>query len=649
MQAFLPDWWIINARALWPWVHSPLVDGWLLARWLAQSLLFSSLVFLADLLAGSAMLRFLGRSLPPALRAATALALGSGLGGFVIFWFGMAGRLASYTPLAVTAALGVAAAALIHRRCEWRWTFCFVRTLVIPRQHWPVVIVLAILFAFPFLMHLMDLVMPVTEFDSTLYHMQAAKHYRVTQSLAYHGGIRYNAHPQLSVLLFLRHWAILGDDALAKLQNLEFALMILLVVIYVARELRWKAGWISGVLFMAASPSLTWISKVEYGDLALCAYVAVTGAILFHHLRRRADLIVPAGLVLGCAASTKLQGHVVAACVGFGFVAASVLRRDRLVVITRAVIVLGIAITLCCGGWWLRSWTATGSPAYPFFVNHHPDVAAMFRNDSAYGLGRDWRAFLLIPWHMLVGPPEAFADAFIFGVPGLILLAAAAAAGLRFRRPPPPEILFLAATIAVYLAFWFSTSQVMRYLASVLPLAAMLFLWFLIRAGASRRLPLWAALPLAVFALHATILTSTEFRRGILPAVTHAQRQQALAAVLPYYQVVRELNRRAAPTDKTYLLFCEEAKYYTRTRTWGDWYGEQSYAWIAGDTRSAADIVSRLRAAGFRWILVARDRARQGAFLFSWEFAKSPFADPAAEFPGVRTVYSDRYFAVFEL
>ncbi|MEK7752050.1 MAG: hypothetical protein AAB654_09055, partial [Acidobacteriota bacterium] len=569
--------------------------------------------------------------------------------GLALFWLGMAGWLTPRAPLVVTAGFGLAGAAVLCRLRGWRRTFAFLSAFAVPRRHRPAALLFALLLAVPGLFLLVDLVMPVMEFDSTLYHMMSARMYRETQAVPYQGSLRYNAHPHLSVLLLLRHWSILGDDALAKLVNLEYALMLLLALVYAAREFGWKTGWIPGVLFVLTSPLLSFVARAEYSDLPLAAYTTVAGCLLFHQVRRRTPAGVAAGLALGFAASVKLQGHVLAACLLFGFVAASLAARRNLPAAARTLVVAGLLVALVCGGWWLRSWASTGSPVYPFFIQGHPDVAGMLQNDSNYGRGRGLAAFLLIPWHMIVGPPKTFADPFVFGPAGLLLAASAVVAGVRIRKVPPPEIVLLVCTLAVYLPFWFFTSQVMRYLVSLLPLAGVLFLWLLAISGIPRRVPLFVALVLGIFPLVNTGLTSTVFRYGVLPGVTHAGQKQVLAATEMAYSVLGELNRHAGRQDQTYLLFCENCKYYAITRTWGDWYGDRSYAWLQQGTRSAADVVGKLKAAGFRWVFVNRDRARAGASIFGWDFSQSPFVQPDRELPGARTLYSDRHFAVFQL
>lgn len=653
MELLHAAWWSENLKGLWTLLRSPQVDGWLLIRWLTQNLLLAGWIFMADMAAGLALLRGWAPRMPLCLKWAAGLALGSGFQAVALFWIGFAGGLRHWVPgmatgLAGAVGLWMLALPAVTRKSgrptpawrrgkgSWGW-----RSLALA--------VLAFLVLFPAALHVCDLSTPVVEFDSLLYHMRSAQQYLKTHSLAYHGELRYNAHPQLNVLLLIRSWTVLGDDAAAKFQNLEFTLMLLFVVFYAAQELRWTSGWILAASFVFSSPLLWWVSKVEYADLALAGYAAVGIAALFHWLRNGESVVVPAGLALGFAASVKLMGHVVAACIGLAFLLALAVRRTSVSRMARSAAALaGLASAVCCG-WWLRSWMHTGSPVYPFFVKGHPDVAQLFHNDAAYGLGRDAIAFLLLPWRMMVGPPQAFADAFEFGPAGLVLVAALAIGMVRIRKTPPPEILFLALIIAIYVPVWFLTSQVMRYLLWLLAPGSILLIWVVKTVHGERWLAPTAAMLLTSYALYAAVLTSTMRRYEIPPAVTTAGRRQALAAALPYYPVLRELNRLAAPGDKTYLLFCEEYKYYLDTPAWGDWFGDLSYRWLSQNVSVADDIPQKLRKLGFRWMVVERERARRASSWFGKGLNGSLLLKPYADLPGAHTVYSDRTLAVFRL
>ncbi len=181
-----------------------------------------------------------------------------------------------------------------------------------------------------------------------------------------------------------------------------------------------------------------------------------------------------------------------------------------------------------------------------------------------------------------------------------------------------------------------------------LSMMAILFLWLLIQAGLSRRTGALASV-LLVAAVPSALLASTLFRRGVLPAVTYAAADQARAAALPYYHVLRALNSRASPADTTYLLFCEDYRYYLDTAARGDWYGELSYPQLARGVASEAQLVARLKDAGIRWVVVARDRARTHQLLFDWDFSHSGLVRQEVEIPGARVLYSDRRFGVYQL
>ena len=81
---------------------------------------------------------------------------------------------------------------------------------------------LLLLFAPLLTLQELDLQMPVLEGDSMLYHMASARWYGEHHALTYHPGIRFNAQPQQTVMLYLRHWLITGEETQLKLINWEY-------------------------------------------------------------------------------------------------------------------------------------------------------------------------------------------------------------------------------------------------------------------------------------------------------------------------------------------------------------------------------------------------------------------------------------------
>ena len=291
------------------------------------------------------------------------------------------------------------------------------------------------------MLHLFDLLHPVIAFDSANYHMAAAKIYRETATLSFLDGVRFNAQPHLSVLLYLRHWLLWDEDFAAKLVNLEFELILLLTLVYAAREVRWRDGWILGVLFLAAMPALAGIASVEYAELSVAAFAAAGCAVLFHQVRRagppgHSRLWVIAGVLFGLAAAAKHTGAALFACAIVGYVAARVLSRSLKAECFRSVGVLGLAGFLPVSIWWARSWIYTGTPFYPFWQTlHYPegpappyDLGAVYRVD--HSLGGIAQTF----FGLVRGSKDAFQDPAAFGIALSLLLVVAASAPPGFRE-----------------------------------------------------------------------------------------------------------------------------------------------------------------------------------------------------------------------
>jgi hypothetical protein len=217
------------------------------------------------------------------------------------------------------------------------------------------------------------------------------------------------------------------------------------------------------------------------------------------------------------------------------------------------------------------------------------------------------------------------------------------------RRRWPPEAVLLIATAGLFTVFWFWTGQQMRYLSSLLPLVAPLFVWALASLGAGRRVAVLLVLVLGFFAARGALETSASCRLGFPPPIRHADREILLASVFPYYRAARALNRAAAPADRTYLLFSEECRFHVRGVSYGDWFGDLGYGWLARDIHGLDQLLARLRRSGFLYLLVAHSRAAGQHALFGDWFAMSGFAQPYTPVPDAVQVYSDDQFAVFRL
>lgn len=615
----IPPWFSWHLQLLSRSLSAGEWDLWLLARWTVQCVGLALLIALADLLAGSAILAALRVRLPARLRGAAAIAAGAGASATLLLALGLAHRLTFRWVLAATLVSALPGLWMLRSR-RGRW-FVFGPYAALGSWWWIVLAPAALL-------HVWALMMPVMEFDATMYHQASARWYEERRSLEYHPGIRFNAQPHLPVLLFLRHRILFRDDTVVKLVNLTFTVALCFAMAHWARRRRIPAGW--PLAFLGLSPAFVWIAQLDYADFAMTAWFAVAVVLL---LERRPPLVV-AAFVLGCAAASKLQGTMMAGILGLAYLA---YRRDW-----RPVAVLAGGVVAVSLPWWIRSYVHTGSPVAPFLLIDSPEPQYLFELSRQYGAGRDLLALLRLPWNAIVAPPTIFADTFAMGPVLMIALAGGLAC---IRKKPSRETLFLIALFGAYLLFWFRTGQVMRYLAALLPVLAMLFA----STVAALRAPRWALNLFAAGALAVSLLPSPLVRFCALPPVRFEEKEMLLARWLSYYPAARELERAASPGERTYLWFAEESRYYIPTYSIGDWFGPLRYGEIGSYGERPQTIVDRMRRARFRYLLIDRQMAEKRA-LYGEPWLSSGLVRRGGPLPlGLEQLYSDERYVLFRL
>jgi dolichol-phosphate mannosyltransferase len=580
------------------------------ARYVFQSYAGALALLAADLVFGLALLRLIGRRaarLPSVLGAATALTLGSGAAGCGMVLLGMLHAIGRPGAIALSAAMGLFGVVVLTRERAWRSSFAFLRAFRVSPANRKVAWLCGAAMAPVLLIHAMDLLMPVIEYDSGMYHMSAARLYRETGQLTFDPGLRYNAQPHLATLLYLRHWLVMDDDCVVKLANVEFSVILLLAFAAAARELRMRDGWILAAAFFLTSPNVWWTAKIEYLDYAIAAYFAVAAVLLCRQLRVRGSLAIYIGAALAFVSASKFLGMALSAMTALAYVAvAIVVKRDPASRTVRRLLLIGAIVAAVGLPWWVRSWQHTGSPLYPFFApSAAADQQTMMAFNRAFGAGHSPGVFVTIGYWVATMLPYGYGDPYGFG-PGLLLLEGLVVAALVVkRRRPSPAALFAGLAATLYLLFWFTTGQVLRYLVPAMPLFTILFLASIRRLGFDRRLPAAALLLLTLLDGHAALEASTMRKAGEAPPVTYAERRSFLRSVLPYYPAVESLNR-IAPSGRTYLLFTQPARYYLTGPSEGDWFYAYSYPWLFGGGASAEQSLDRLANAGFHYLLADR-------------------------------------------
>lgn len=633
---WFPDWWWPNAQSLWSQVSDPAFQPLLIFRYALQCLLLSLPMALADYLLGRGIVARLSPRLHGPLRRAVELALGMGLAGTGILLFGLFGRLTGKGLVAFTvleALAGVLLARPRMPRLPARYLLAFAPALI---------------FLVPFVS---DLMLPVLDYDSNMYHMASARHYKEVGRIAYQEGIRFNAQPHLSVMLYLRQWWMLGDAGAIKLMNLEYLAILVLLFQWAARRFRVRGGaWVAAALAFG-SPIFGFSIRTEYADLALATWLVCGVALVVRYGRRARPVeLLLAGLVLGLCGATKLQGLVVVACFLFADALLDLVYRRNLMATLQRGLLLG-AGTIAVGlPWWIRSYRHTGSPFAPFLTDS-PDVAALFQVNKGYGVGFDLLSFLRLPWTMISVPPEKFADLFRFGPSCLVLLVLGVVALVVQRRAIDRGTWLALLGSLLFTVSWFRTGQVMRYEACLLPV------WGLLALSALSRLRWRSAWVVALFLpllVYSSVLTSSMVRFGLAPPVTWPETQSTLNAVLPYYRATRALEAVVKPGERVYLWFCDDAKFYVPGVAYGDWFGTYTYGWLGNVNQpnpihDLPTMLGRLKGVGMKYVLVDRERASKGGTIYGGAFLSTGIVKPFVPIPGVQVLFDDGRHIVFRL
>ncbi len=632
--SWFPDWWLPHYQVLLEQLADPGFQPWLIVRYAIQALLTSLPIFAADYVFGLGILRLLKLRLSGMLKHSSALALGTGAAALGIFLFGTFGRLTGKGILAFTIVQAIAGLALA-------WP-----TLTRPR------VKLSALWLLPLVAVLMpDWMMPIIEYDSTMYHMSSARWYMEQHKTLYHEGIRFNAQPHMPVMLYMRQWWLTSDANLIKLVNLEYLAILAGLFAWMARRYRIRWGTLAAFGLVLGSPIFGYITRQEYADLALTSWLSAGVCLLLAHgARNHTPRLLAAGLLLGAAGASKLQGLLVASCFILADTLVHIARPRNIASTIRRGLAVGLPVLAVGLPWWFRGWRYTGSPFYPF-LSDSPDVKALFQVNAGYGVGRDLIAFLSVPWHMITISPERYADLYRFGPSCLILLAVGLLAVTLRRARIDVSTSVVALSSLIFTVLWFRSGQVMRYEACLLPLWALLLLSALRRAGLRHFIAPLLLLPLLVSNI---LLTSNVIRYSVPPPVTWPETQTVLKAVLPYYSATQAASHVIRPNDLVYTWFCDDIRAYTPGKSYGDWFGGYTYTWL-GNVHSGtpltdvARMIARLKQNGFRYIIVDRERAKRGGTIYQGNFLQSGMVKPFTPVPGVETVFDDGRYAVFRL
>lgn len=330
------------------------------------------------------------------------LSLGLGLGGLglVTFGLGVAGWLYQWVFLMLSLGLSVMLwpswQKLYHHRPQFQGS-------------WPSKVIMLYLGLMGSLTLLMAL-LPPTDWDGLLYHLNAPKlfidHQRIVPGIDIHPFY----YPFLSQMQFIYLMLLTGDIAAKLLHVVYGVLLTALIYLLSWRHLHPKAAWPS--LFMLLSmPMVTTLATWAYNDLTLTFYQLVAlYALLWvdgdeSATQNRAWLIL-SGIFTGFAMGLKYTSFICPLILGTVLLWKTtrqvILRSDRFqanlkLYLRLLYFVLPMLIVAC--PWYIKNYFFMGNPVYPFVFGglFWDEFRTAWYQQAGTGIGWNLWAIIQLP------------------------------------------------------------------------------------------------------------------------------------------------------------------------------------------------------------------------------------------------------------
>ena len=522
---------------------------------------------------------------------------------------------------------------------------------------------------------------PPTAKDTLLYHFALPKAYiaaggvvEVPYNIAGYYPLGIELHAVWAMLLGAPIGTRVGEAAAGATLFL-FAPLLTMVVFGWAREHGLDRAWAAtGALLVGWVPTAYDVAASAYVDLALAAYTALAVRAFgcwWTSLDTRHLAWLAVGL--GGALSIKLS----AAFVMLPLALLALLRSLRATpdptgrahstarVAGSAIAAMGLGVVLAAP-WYVRNWSRTGSPVFPFYLGIWPAEAPGWDLErsqlyetlfSLYGATRTPLDHLLAPlWLAVAAQPDR--PEFYDGVLGFaVTFALPLLVWALWTRRLDVGLRLAVLVSACLFIFWLFSSQQLRYLLPALPGLAVAISAAGAELGGRRGRALRALLlGAAVFGVPVILawFLILDPTRVVLGGEERTEFLRRRLDYYPYYEVV---NRELPPTAKVWLIDMRRDTYHLERPYFSDFiFEDYTLTRYVREASSLEQIRARVRADGLTHLLVRHD--------ILLDYGRSPIVDDrrtrqenearlellAAFFSqGTRLIKGDRKFRLIEL
>ena len=555
-------------------------------------------------------------------RFSLSTSLGMGLLAMMIYFLGLLKGLYGRILVPVVLAMLIAAIAtwpgLLKVKIDVnRFKAILLRKIKATTAIWMAIIAIVVLITYMLPLY------PPTIWDSTAYHMAAAKIYTQSHGLVFTHYLRYPVAPQLNQMLFVGAFVVY-DEISAHL--IVYAMFILVACGLYAFSRRYFSPWV-GILSSAlwlGSPLSVLYGTVGYIDigLTLFSFLGIYSFINYYQTDE-SNWLWLSGIFLGFAAATKYPALLYVLVCGLLSLWMAFKKRDFLIPVK-----LGIAILAIAAPFYIRDYYYSGNPFFPFFSNifyqriwNEADVVSFVSEQSHYGMPKTLLSLVTLPWYIIIKP-----GIFVSGLGDKLLFSPVYF--LAFPSILPTFLIRKTRLLSIFTAsftlFWFGTSQVIRYLLPAIPLLAatssiaVYYLLHLVEGFLSRwdRVYTIARVlrPIVITVLALVILLPSlkygqESRKnsGDLP-ITPTERIAYLQRFLPSYPAYQALNGKLGDNYSLYALKDENMAYFANGTFMGDWFGPARFSQVMNKLDDDTLLYKELRQLGADYFLININR-----------------------------------------
>lgn len=448
---------------------------------------------------------------------------------------------------------------------------------------------------------------PPTDFDVTMYHLAAPKAWLQAHAVIATPFLRgpvfpHSAHTLFAALLLAK------DDIAAQILSLAATGLVGIGLYGWGKRIHGNAaGILAAALWIGSPPVLALAGVASYHALGSLFAFASIYALAAYATTRRLTWLFAAGAFVGFAQSTWPATVFLVPV----FAAASayfVIRERR----WQPLCAVAAGVLLGWGPALVRAMWYTGNPTFPLLTEVFgtgpwwtaQDVAGIGNDIRRFGLPRTFLNFLSIPYALLA-EADKFQAAQGYSIMLSIMLPAVAIRSIRDRC-----VRWLAITVLFYVACWFVSGQIMRYLLPIVPVlcitTALSTAWVADRGTPGRRVLSASLIALvAIGSLMPGLLYARKeiISRGPVP-MTMETRATYIAARIPQYTAIAVANSAPGPV---YSLLGTNCAYYSDGPFMGDFFGPGRYQQVFDSLRDGQALYTALHKLGAKYFLVTLD------------------------------------------